>query len=407
MRALLRRLRDFRRDELGATAIIVAIAGTLLIGLTGFVVDIGRVLAVQRELQASTDAAALAGAYNIPAGTAVTTATNYSSVTGDKNASSTYTATMVSGYPLLKCLTSTGVTCVTVGSQTSANAIQVKQQAIVPMFFAQIFGVNTMTVTSIATASARGGQGQHLSVMIILDATNSMGHPDSGCSISGASRETCALGGVQALLNGLSPSADYVGLMQFPQLSSAPSSGCTLPSNTSYAAGSPATYQVAGLQNSFKASSSSKTLNTSSGIVQAAGGGGSGCTGIGGSPPGGYSTYYSAAISQAQAVLVAFDSSTPAAKGNQNVIIFMSDGGANASQSNMPTGNITGTTTPIYQDQCQQAIAAAKAATAAGTWVYSVAYGSSTATGSGSSGQFDRHCSCAHWDVRAVALSEP
>ncbi len=384
MSAFLRRLGAFGRDERGATAIIVAIAGTLLIGLTGFVVDIGRVLAVQRELQASTDAAALAGAYNIPSGTAVATATNYSSVSGDKNASTTYTATMVSGYPLLKCLTSTGVTCVTVGSQASANAIQVKQQAIVPMFFAQIFGVSTMTVTSIATASARGGQGQHLSVMIILDATNSMGNPDSGCSISGASRETCALGGVQALLNGLSPSADYVGLMQFPQLSSAPSSGCTLGPNTSYAASG--SYQIAGLQNTFKASSSSKTLNTSSSIVQAAGGGGTGCTGIGGSPPGGYSTYYAAAITQAQAALVAFDSSTPAAKDNQNVIVFMSDGGANATPANMPTGDISGTTTPPNEDQCQQAVAAAQAATAAGTWVYSVAYGSSTATGPGATG---------------------
>jgi hypothetical protein len=35
-------------------------------------------------------------------------------------------------------------------------------------------------------------------------------------------------------------------------------------------------------------------------------------------------------------------------------------------------------------NQCQQAIAAAQAAAAAGTWVYSVAYGSSTATGGSS-----------------------
>ncbi len=224
--ACLRRLGGFGRDERGATAIIVALSGVMLIGMMGLVVDVGRVMVAQRALQAATDAAALAGAYNIPAGTAVTAATTYSATSGQKNASASYTTTMVSGYPLLECLTSTGVTCVTVGAQASANAIQVKQQTIVPMFFAQVFGVNTMTVTAVSTAGARGGQGQNLSVMIILDATNSMGNADTYCSITGATREGCALAGVRSLLNGLSPSADYVGLMQFPQLSSTPTSSC-------------------------------------------------------------------------------------------------------------------------------------------------------------------------------------
>jgi hypothetical protein len=55
------------------------------------------------------------------------------------------------------------------------------------------------------------------------------------------------------------------------------------------------------------------------------------------------------------------------------VIVFASDGGANAKSSNMPSGKAS--------NQCQEAITAAKAAAAAGTWVYSIAYGSSTATG--------------------------
>ncbi len=166
---LLSRLAGFGRNERGATAVIVALTGVVLIGFVGMVVDIGRVMVVQRQLQAATDAAALAGAYNIEAGTAVATATAYSSTAGQKNAAPDYTATMVSGFPKLKCLTSTNVTCV---GTPLANAIAVKQQAVVPMYFAQIFGTSSMTVTSSATASAKGGTGQPLSVMIILDATS-------------------------------------------------------------------------------------------------------------------------------------------------------------------------------------------------------------------------------------------
>jgi hypothetical protein len=54
------------------------------------------------------------------------------------------------------------------------------------------------------------------------------------------------------------------------------------------------------------------------------------------------------------------------------VIILLSDGAANGSVANMPPGKAS--------NQCHEAIAAAQAATAAGTWVYSISYGSSTAT---------------------------
>lgn len=45
---------------------------------------------------------------------------------------------------------------------------------------------------------------------------------------------------------------------------------------------------------------------------------------------------------------------------------------------------LNGDTYDQNTDQCQQAIDAARAAAATGTWVYSVAYGSSTATGGSS-----------------------
>jgi hypothetical protein len=69
-------------------------------------------------------------------------------------------------------------------------------------------------------------------------------------------------------------------------------------------------------------------------------------------------------------------------------MIILSDGDSNAGSSKMATtdtaGNSVSTTASTYPsiiNQCQQGIAAAAAATAAGTTVYSVAYGASTTPG--------------------------
>jgi hypothetical protein len=76
-------------------------------------------------------------------------------------------------------------------------------------------------------------------------------------------------------------------------------------------------------------------------------------------------TYYADAITAAQAALASSGRATA-----QKVIILLSDGDASASSSNMPAGK--------YNNQCHEAITAAQAATAAGTWVYTIAYGAAT-----------------------------
>ena len=135
---------------------------------------------------------------------AIATAIVYSGVAGQKNANPNLTATMASGYPLLKCLTNTGVSC---SGPDSANAIVVREQANVPLFFAKVFGINSWQISATATAGARGGQVLPLDVMIILDTTASMNSADPSCSISEATRLDCALAGVRTLLNGLWPCA--------------------------------------------------------------------------------------------------------------------------------------------------------------------------------------------------------
>src|SRR5207253_754820 len=110
--------------------------------------------------------------------------------------------------------------------------------------------------------------------------------------------------------------------------------------------------------------SDTAALETSSNLVKAARGGGSGCVqGI--TAVGGVGTYYADAITAAQTAL------TSDGRANaQKVIIFLSDGDANANSSKVPAGKAA--------NQCHQAITAAQTAAAAGTWVYSIAYGAAT-----------------------------
>jgi Flp pilus assembly protein TadG len=373
------------RERNGAVAVLVGVMLFALVAFSAIVTDLGYLFYAQRTLQSSADAAALAGAQNINlgvGGTAISTAISYSGVSGGKNANANLTVTMASGYPVLKCFTSTGVPCT---GPDSANAIVVLEQATVPLYFAKVLGFNSWQISATSTAGGRGGSTQPLDVMIILDTTQSMNNADSSCT--GNTRIACAQAGIQELLSGLWPCAqnltscgtvtsgnvanpvDEVGMMVFPGLTNASQaqydyacSGSTKPAIASYAA-SPV-YEVIPLSSDYRTSDATTTpLNTASDLVIAAG---AGCSqGI--QAIGGFGTYYADAITAAQAALAA------AGRPNvQNVIILLSDGGANATSGNMPSGKST--------SECHEAITAAQTAAAAGTWVYSVAYGSSTST---------------------------
>ena len=64
--------------------------------------------------------------------------------------------TMVTGYPQVLCLTTlsnAGMSCVAPGN---GNAVQVREQMVVNLFFAPIFGKKTLTLTATATAAMAG-----------------------------------------------------------------------------------------------------------------------------------------------------------------------------------------------------------------------------------------------------------
>ena len=208
---------QLRRDKRGDIAVIAGFATASLVGMSALVVDGGNVINAQRMLQASSDAAALAAAQDIGSATAnpITTARQYSAVAGNKNARAGLTATMASGYPMLKCFTSNGMSAVMCSGSPSANGIVVKQQATVSTYLGAVLGIGSINISATAAAGARGGKSQPVDVMIVLDTTQSMDSSDSSCA--GATTQ-CALAGVRSLLSGFWPTVDDVALMVFPGL---------------------------------------------------------------------------------------------------------------------------------------------------------------------------------------------
>lgn len=357
----------YRRNQSGVTAPIVAILFTGLVGAAGYAIDMGHVMWVQRQLQASADAAALAGALTVATDTtaATTAATAYSAASGQSNALAG--ATLVSAPTVTPtCFTSTSITPTCASTTTGDNGIIVTETANVPTYFLQIFGLKKFAPTATAKAAAKGGSGTSLNVMVLLDTTASMNNADSNCS-GGSTRIACAQAAAQALLSGLNTATSKVGFMTFPPVSpqgvtvdttcnNGNLSGDIVAYKNATITGSGSNYLLVGLTSGFQSTSNPAAI-----LV---GKGGSGC-GQGLQAQGGVGTFYADAITAAQASLVATGSSNA-----QNVIILLSDGDASASSQNMVASKVN--------NQCSEAVTAARAAATAGTWVFTVAYGSNS-----------------------------
>jgi hypothetical protein len=293
-------VRRFWQDERAA---VLALAAAWLFGLVGFgalVVDVAYVFYAQFALQAATNAAALAGAQDIGSGGApCTTATQYSAAAAsDYNNIPNITVKSQTGQ--LLCLSGWGIPCTSNQSTSScsgtppaeANVLEVTQQAKVPVFFANLFGAPSWSISATAVASAKGGAPGPFNVAFIIDTTRSMASLSGGTtatSCAGYSRAVdCAAGGVQTLLKELWPCApgtcgtstptpyDEVALFVFPPVTNSSQAtadiGCTSPTIAPYYSGllntassaTPTTSSTLHLTNSIASSSSTNAFNTGS-----------------------------------------------------------------------------------------------------------------------------------------------
>ena len=386
-------LRKFKmawQDRRGAAAFMFVVAATAVIGATGFAVDVGTVLIARQALQANTNAAVLDGAY-VWTQSGGTQANALTAAQGWITSHSVPFVSSVTSTATAACVTSTTnlPPCV---AGTSTNAISLKQTGTVPTFFLRVLGKTSWTVSAEATAAKGGGAPLPLNVMFVLDTTRSMGtSADSdGCTVPGVGNPTklqCAMYGVQQVLKQLDPSVDKVGLMVFPGMSST-WTPCGTPNIVPYGA-TGITYQLIHNALDTNYATSIGVLNDSSALVKTVGdnktsGGLTGCL----QAPGGEGTFYADAISAAQSALKSEGAATA-----QNVIILLSDGEANATSSDMASGYATTACAAGSADcspghleqQCNQAVYNATSATNSGTWVFAIAYDTTTATAGTSS----------------------
>jgi hypothetical protein len=305
---------------------------------------------------------------------------------------------------------------------TTCNAVRVTETATVKTTLAGVLpGVSSSyNITASSIAGARGGAVHPLNVYVILDNTQSM---SSSCTatvtgISSPDRLDCAKAGVRALLQALWPCnsslvscgaatpnsggqlganvaapVDEVGMLVFPAITGNPPSttilnkevdsplpcsasttfATTYPTWTAYTypAGIPSSdrylgYQAVGLSSDFRPSVGNTTLNwTTSNLVESVDWGQcSGSAYPGGTDAyglksiGGQGSYLAGAITEAQYLL-----GVNARAGATNAIIVLSDGQLNAPSTFTDT------------NPCRSAVSAATQAKAAGTVIYSIAYG--------------------------------
>jgi len=386
----------------------------LFFGAAGITIDLGHAYVCYRDLQASTDAAALAGAYALSGSTATTASvsnmvTAYSSATNGANASSNLPGDTIT--TTFRCVTDAPsyVVAPCSASPTGYNVVQVVQHATVPTFFIKALSVmglhaaQSLTLSVTSTATMMNGQNQQINLAIVLDSTASMGQSDTSCGAS-MIKMKCALKGVRTLLGELAPCTassvnstcvpyDQVSVFTYPNVQAntakydydtSSTNPTILPyyvpaeptsSTTTWTAptGALPTYQITGYQSDYSSNNQRGGSPNASSDLYNATSTSSKNTGI--QPIGGQGTYFAGAINAAQTSLMAAQLANPS---SINYMIILSDGAANST-----TAEIAGSSSKSFGaygsagNECQQAVTAAQNATALGTTVYTIAYAAS------------------------------
>jgi Flp pilus assembly protein TadG len=317
-----------RSDQRGQSLVLVVISLTVLLGMAALVLDLGMGWYAKRQLQASVDAAALAGAQELPSSAnAVARAHEYIL----KNPTRGVDA--VQDTIITKCLAS-APGCAPV------NAVQVSAKANAETAFARVFGINSMTVGAKATACQPCGA-KPLDIVIVLDRTGSMLQGGSPSKIENAKT------GIMTFLSFLDAGTALVGLTVLPP---SPNLAGRCASGSYDLASS--VYTIVPLSNDFKVNG---VINNGSNLVQTIN-----CMVAAGT------THYSLAIQAAQAEL-----NLHGRAGVQDVIVFLTDGAANTGPHFGPYAN------PAHTERtqpCHSGITSAAAAKATGTWIYTIGY---------------------------------
>jgi hypothetical protein len=318
--------------------VLIALMIVPLLAIAGLVVDIGYAYYAQRSLQSQADAAALAGAQNLPDGaSAVSVAEQFGSSASAKNFKGNIgnvTETITT-----KCLS-------TVPGCDPVNAVVVDERATTSTLFSRVLGIHSFDIHVRSTACSPCGT-QPLDIMMVLDRTGSMCQDHNGNNDPACTDLNNARNGIKSFLEIMNPKQDYVGLAVLPPATSV-GNRCTTPATSNYNSTS-AAYTIVPLSHDY---STDGVLNTGSDLISTLN-----CQKASGS------TSYATAIEKAQAELDAHGRS-----GVRKVIVFFSDGAANTGPTYYATSS------PYRQQPCHQGVWSANAQKSKGTVIYSIGY---------------------------------
>lgn len=206
----------FLREESGQALPWISLTMVLMIGMTGFVVDMGRAMVVNNRLQAGTEAAALAGANDLPNNNFSNIANGYGSSANNDNYSSMMpnVVTNAVGYCSNFVTNTLGIDCVqTSTGSAKVNALVVTQTVTMPTTFIRLLGIPSISFSSTATAAWKGAARYPYNVAVVIDTTASMKDSDGG-SIAPCSSETrvvCSMYGIEQFLVNLTPCSVNAG----------------------------------------------------------------------------------------------------------------------------------------------------------------------------------------------------
>ncbi|HWB55564.1 MAG TPA: pilus assembly protein TadG-related protein [Gaiellaceae bacterium] len=328
-----------RNDERGQVVVLLAVTLVVLLGSAALVIDVGRAYLAKRHLQSSADAAATAGALELPNPTnAEAYALDYSGRDSAKNDNN----------KLPSVSTTVTTKCISLAPCNPVNAVVVEQTTVVPTIFAKVLGIDQFTIRAKATACSPCSS-KPLDIMLVLDRTGSMCQFSNGSSDPACTDLQNAKAGLLEFVQYMDPSIHKIGFNVFPPRTSSGSS-CATPASSNYNS-TTAVYNIVPLSTNYKNADGS--LNTSSSLVSRIN-----CQ------TGGGSTAYANAIEQAQAELTG----ARGRPGVQKVIVMFSDGAANTG----PT--YYSTTSPYRRQPCHQGITSAGVVKDAGTLIYTIGY---------------------------------
>ena len=325
--------------ETGQALVVIVLFLFVLLGMAAMVIDVGYAYYAHRNLQADVDAAALAGAQELPdAAMAEAVAYDYSGKPGSKNFSENVGDVKIKVWT--RCVNA-------MPGCDPVNAVVVEERAKLKTLFAGVLGIDTFDIRVKSTACSPCGVAP-VDVMLVLDRTGSMcqdhwGRTDPSCTDLQNAKE-----GMRTFLSFFESETQWVGLAALPPATSR-SRRCSTPDTPNYNSRS-SPYVLVPLSKDF--GDPTKGLNGNSDLVKTID-----CQ------RGGGRTAYADALEHAQAELDRNGRSDV-----QDVIVLLSDGAANIGPTYYTSSS------PYRTQPCHQGVWSSSSIKARGTWVYSIGY---------------------------------